>query len=173
MFVTKTKRWDAQSPSSFTWSFCLAIVLLLVGFGEPQAGNMVPPERPTNSAKGGSGVLDGQTFTGEYGLVGKSAHGTDTWIFRNGSFLSKGCEECGFPESGYAAYSEAGGVSFKTTTNCPVTDAQIVWEGTVNNGKIEGVWTWTKKRWYRTIRKQFWCRGSIQDTVVDVSDSGS
>lgn len=124
-------------------------------------------------AQGGAGVLDGQTFTGEYGLVGKSAHGTDTWIFRNGSLLSKGCEECGFPESGYAAYSEVGGVSFKTTTNCPVTDAQIVWEGTVNNGKIEGVWTWTKKRWYRTIRKQFWCRGSIQDTVVDVSDSGS
>lgn len=55
MFVTKTKRWDAQSPSSFTWSFCLPIVLLLVGFGEPQAGNMVPPERPTNSARGGQG----------------------------------------------------------------------------------------------------------------------
>ena len=116
------------------------------------------------SAAQSPGPLDGYIFTGELGPVGKPADATDTWIFEDGSFVSKSCLQCGFPQSGYTAQVRAGEVEFKTKTRCPVSDAVIVWEGTVKKGEIEGVFTWTKKRWYRTVRKKFWFKGKLADT---------
>lgn len=108
-------------------------------------------------------VLDGQEFSGQFGAVGKDAKGTDSWIFRNGMFLSKSCLECGFPESPYMVRFEGGKTVFQAETGCPKTDATIVWRGTIKDGVIEGVYTWTRERWYWTIEKEFWFRGTLTE----------
>lgn len=145
-----------------------AMVALIFGAGTARAGDMSPMV-PATGAVGPSAALDGQAFVGEFGLVGHAARGTDTWIFQNGSFVSKGCVECGFPQSVYSTRLESGDVSFKSKTNCPVSDAQIFWEGTVSEGRIEGVYTWVKKRWYRTIEQKFWFRGTVGNIATDIT----
>jgi hypothetical protein len=77
------------------------------------------------------------------------------------------------PLDGKSFAGEYGPIDFKTTTSCPVSDAEIVWEGTVNDGKIEGVYTWTRKRWYRTIRKRFWFKGTLEEVAAGADDKGS
>jgi len=152
--------------SSRTWLLILTVSLFVTGIGDARAGNMRRQGSPTINVDQPPGPLDGRSFTGEFGPIGKSSNGTDTWVFQNGSFSSKSCLECGFPQSVYSSESRSGEIDFKTTTSCPVSDAEIVWEGTVNGGEIEGVFTWTKKRWYRTVRKRFWFKGRLEDAVA-------
>jgi hypothetical protein len=108
-------------------------------------------------------VLDGRVFKGEIGVDGKPALRSDTWIFDNGQFVSRSCVECGFGASPYWVRFENDRTTFRTETHCPVTDATLVWRGSVKDGVIEGVFTWTKKRWYRTIEKDFWFKGVLVD----------
>jgi hypothetical protein len=113
-------------------------------------------------------VLDGKAFEGEFGAVGESEPlNTDSWIFDEGMFLSEKCVECGFPETPYWVSFQEGATSFVAHTQCPVTDATIVWRGTVQNGHIEGTYTWVKERWYWTIEKEFWFRGTLRTMVAD------
>ena len=156
--------------STRIWLVVLAISLFVTGIDNTRAGNMQRQDSPTITVDLPRGPLDGQSFTGEFGPIGKAADGTDSWVFQNGSFLSKSCLECGFPQSVYSSESGPGVVDFTTTTSCPVSDAEIVWEGTVKNGKIEGVFTWTKKRWYRTVQKRFWFKGRLEDAIADNND---
>lgn len=151
-------------PSRRPWLLLLAASMLLAGGAG--AGNMQRPGSPMPIEARSPGSLDGQTFTGEFGPIGEPAKGADTWAFKDGSFRSESCVECGFPQSVYSTASSTGGTDFHSTTGCPVSDAIIVWEGTVKDGKIEGVYTWTKKRWYRTVRKKFWFKGTIEDSNV-------
>lgn len=165
-------RANRKSPprSPLIWISAFAGLVLLAGIGETHAGNMQRPEGTMFSAVQSPGPLDGQSFTGKLGPLGKPADATDTWIFEDGSFVSKSCLECGFPQSGYSAQVHADEVEFKTKTRCPVSDAVIVWEGTVRNGEIQGVFTWTKKRWYRTVRKQFWFKGQRENAATGNHD---
>lgn len=148
------------------WLFAFVAPALFAGIGAAWAGNMQRPEGAMMGAVRSPGPLDGQTFSGELGPIGKPADATDSWVFQDGWFLSKSCLECGFPRSGYSAEVRNGEVAFTTKTNCPVSDAVIVWEGTVRGREIEGVYTWTKKRWYRTVRKQFWFKGTLEDAAA-------
>jgi hypothetical protein len=124
------------------------------------AGDMTPVPRTSTNPEIGPN-LDGQVFSGEFGPIGKAAMGSDSWVFGEGTFLSKSCLECGFPESPYRVRVTDDAAVFETETLCPRTDATIEWRGKVSNGKIEGVFTWVRKRWYWTIEKQFWFRGTL------------
>lgn len=166
--LDKRPRW-----SSFAWFLLLAFAAPSAILDDARAGNMQPTDSRDIGPDRSPGPLDGRSFSGKYGPLGKPADGHDTWVFQNGSFWSKGCLECGFPQSVYSTRAESGTLDFKTTTSCPVSDADIVWEGTVDDGKIEGVFTWTKKRWYRTVRKRFWFKGTLEEAPAEAEDNGS
>ena len=150
-------------PSSRTWLFLLAIPLVLGVVDGAEAGDMQRMDAIKIGSDRAPGPLDGQSFKGEFGRIGEPAHDVDTWVFKDGSFWSENCLECGFPRSVYLTESGSGAVDFRTVTNCPVSDARIIWEGTVDDGRIEGIFTWTKKRWYRTVRKQYWFKGTLEE----------
>jgi len=145
----------------------LAAVLFLLGsLGTvARAGDMVP----AGDMPGGinqSGALDGNTFVGQFGADGKDAKGTDVWIFENGMFASENCIDCGFPKNPYWVRTEDGKTAFRTESICPKTEATIVWEGTVKDGQIEGYYTWSKERWYWTVEKKYWFKGTLKQSAA-------
>ena len=104
----------------------------------------------------GPGPLDGMTFSGMLGPEGKPMDVADTFVFDNGTFVSKECElRCDYPARPYLATETENGWSFSSTTRCPYKDATIVWNGTVEDGKVSGVATWTLRRWYWTLERDF------------------
>ena len=141
----------------------LSIVCLAQVAPPARAGDMTPVSRTALDGASWS-ILDGHVFEGEFGALGKDAKGTDGWVFDKGMFLSKSCLECGFPESPYLVRFEEGKTHFETITQCPRSDASITWRGTIEGDRIEGVFTWVMKRWYWTIEKQFWFRGTLVET---------
>ena len=110
-------------------------------------------------------TLDGKTFSGELGLLGKPASTTDLLVFNNGMFISKECErKCGYTEGIYWVRPIDDGVEVLSETPCLESDATIVWRGVVKGDKIEGTFTWTSERWYWTIEKKFWFNGNLVKT---------
>ena len=155
---------ETTAPNRFLCVLlALSVVCLAQAVPAARAGDMTPVSKTALGGENWS-ILDGQVFEGEFGALGKDAKGTDGWVFDKGMFLSKSCLECGFPESPYLVRFENGKTVFETITQCPRTDAKISWRGTVENGRIEGVFTWVRKRWYWTIKKQFWFRGTLVET---------
>ena len=138
-----------------------ALVLMATTLAQVMTARAGDTMHSDSTATGTPSVLDGMVFSGEFGAMGKDPLNTDTWVFENGTFLSERCEKCGFPRGVYRTRREGDKITFVTETPCPKTDATLVWRGTVENGRIEGVFTWTKKRWYRTIRKDFWFNGTL------------
>ena len=163
--LTHTGSRGRGFPAFHAWLLPAAVMLLLVA-GTAAAGDMTQTGMPLSALDRDSGPLDGQVFIGEFGPIGKPAKGTDKWIFSEGGFRSESCVECGFPENVYTSAAGSGGTHFSSTTGCPVSDAVIVWKGIVKDGEIDGVFTWTKKRWYRTITKKYWFKGKIEDSTV-------
>jgi hypothetical protein len=112
-------------------------------------------------------VLDGKTFAGELGLVGKPGLTADLFVFREGMFVSKECERrCGYTEGPYWVRFEGDGVQFKSEIPCLKSDATMVWNGTMKGDEIEGTIAWTSKRWYWTIEKEFWFKGKLVESNV-------
>lgn len=106
--------------------------------------------------------LDGKTFVGEFGSYRSGVLTADSFVFRNGTFMSMQCAKCGYPKGVYKTTTKEGVTKFIAETPCPRTDARIVWQGTIKGNQIVGVATWTQKRWYRTIKKKFWFKGSLK-----------
>ncbi len=116
-------------------------------------------------------VLDGKTFAGELGGVGKPALTQDLFVFREGMFVSEECERrCGYPAGPYWVRFDGDGVQFKAEIPCLKSDATMVWNGTVKGDEIEGTIAWTSKRWYWTIEKEFWFKGKLVESDVATSE---
>ncbi|MEQ9260736.1 MAG: hypothetical protein RIG84_16745 [Roseovarius sp.] len=114
----------------------------------------------------GAGPLDGQTYVGMLGPVGAPKDVPDRFIFAAGTFLSTECREsCDYPARPYEVTEIEGGYSFTSTTRCPYKDSTIVWNGTAVDGKVSGVVTWTMRRWYWTIERDFEFEGVLQDSA--------
>jgi hypothetical protein len=56
---------------------------------------------------------------------------------------------------------DGNGIQVMSETPCLKSDATIVWRCTVKGDQIEGTFTWTSKRWYWTIEKEFWFNGIL------------
>ena len=143
----------------------LALLVALASAGWFALSDSVKPVQAENSdavKEVGSGILDGMTFVGEVGLLGKPADIKDDLVFSEGNFLSVRCERlCNYPARPYFVREVDGVVEFVSETKCPTKDAKIVWRGTVDGDSIKGVFTWTSSRWYWTIEKQFWFEGKL------------
>ena len=111
-------------------------------------------------------ALEGKSFSGELGVLGKPASTTDILSFDNGEFVSAECRRrCGYAAGDYWVRADGNALSVKAETSCENSDAVIVWEGKVEGDQIEGTFTWTSKRWYWTFEKQFWFKGKLTEVA--------
>ena len=106
--------------------------------------------------------LDGRTFVTQSGEKGKQASKKDTFVFRDGRFLSEACTPYGFGDAPYQATVGGATVRFHAETHSP-THGKMVWDGIVKNNDIEATSIWTRERWYWKIKKEYWFRGQMKN----------
>ena len=85
------------------------------------------------------GALDGKTFTGKLGEKGKKGD-KDEFIFKEGTFESKACEEFGFGSAPYTTTASGHTTTFKAETSND-KGGKMQWEGTVTGILISGTTT--------------------------------
>ena len=105
--------------------------------------------------------LDGKTFLAQSGEKGKKASNKDTIVFQNGRFLSEGCNPYGFGDAPYQATVDGATARFHAETHSP-THGNMVWDGIVRGDTIEATNTWTRKRWYWNITREYWYKGQLK-----------
>jgi len=119
--------------------------------GAAASPTAVPPLSP----------LDGRTFVTQSGEKGKQASKKDTFVFRDGRFLSETCTPYGFGDAPYQTTVDGATVRFHAETHSP-THGKMVWDGIVKNNDIEATSIWTRERWYWKIKKEYWFRGRMK-----------
>lgn len=145
--------------------------LLAIGwFKFSPTSQSVAGEQAETAEVAGSEILDGMTFYSDLGPLDKPADVKDTLVFKDGTFLSTECEKkCNYPARPYFIRHAGDKIEFISETRCPYKDAKIVWRGTVDNGIIKGVFTWTISRWYWTVEKDFWFSGTLAEHAAPVA----
>jgi len=119
-------------------------------------------DAPDAAEKVNSGVLDGMTFSGELGPKGQPADVKDTFVFKDGKFISLECEKnCNYPARPYFIRKVGNTIEFISETRCRDKDAKIVWRGIVDGETIKGGFHWTSHRWYWTVEKDFQFEGKL------------
>ncbi len=111
------------------------------------------PGRPEIAA------LNGKQFVGETGEQGKGDHHADTIVFKDGKFRSLDCENWGFGPAPYSVEQRGETYSFASTLVSPHLGT-LEWKGTIAGDKANGTFRWTHKRWYGTIRRDYWFKGT-------------
>jgi len=106
--------------------------------------------------------LDGKTFVAQSGEKGKPASKKDTFVFRDGRFLSEACTPYGFGDAPYQATVDGAAVRFHAETHSP-SHGKMVWDGTIKDNAIEATSVWTRDRWYWKIKKEYWFRGQLKE----------
>ena len=146
-------------------------VIFLVPPGFLVAGKGPNSDQPDEALV--AGPLDGMVFEGALGPDGEPKDVADSFVFVNGTFVSKECElRCQYPARPYFVRINGDKTEFISETRCPYKDARIVWRGTVEGDRFVGKSTWTVNRWYWTIENTFefegkLVSGSISPTAVD------
>ncbi len=142
---------------------CLVFgVLVTLGSWQLEAGASEAGANTGSSESGVAGPLDGMTFSGALGPEGKPKDIADSFVFENGSFVSKECElRCKYPPRPYFVRVNGSKTEFISETQCPYKDARIVWRGTIEGGRIKGKSTWIVKRWYWTVEDTFEFEGEL------------
>jgi len=140
-----------DTVSRFRLAVVLAAALLS---GSTTAGN-----NDENAGEDGEtipGPLDGLVFEGALGPDGEPKDVTDTFVFENGTFVSRECElRCKYPARPYFVRVDGDRTEFISETKCPYKDAWITWRGTVEGDTLRGKSTWVVKRWYWTIEDTY------------------
>lgn len=107
-----------------------------------------------------SNLLDGKTFFVKTGETGKGPDHDDYLIFQDGAFVSSGCVEIDFRKSVYSATKEGDGIRFRAETVSP-THGTMIWDGIVRGDAVNAKARWVHKKWYWTIDREYWYRGSL------------
>jgi hypothetical protein len=89
------------------------------------------------------GVLDGKTFVGETGEVGKTKGEAEEIDFRDGTFHSKPCDAYGFGRAPYTAVTSEGVTRFEALTTS-AKEGRMSWRGTVSGNRLDGIVVWSK-----------------------------
>jgi len=120
---------------------------------------------------GGSGILDGMTFTGQILRDGKPVVDVvDKWVFANGTFLSTECAvRCNYPRAPYYIRRQGDAIEFVSESHCVDKDAKIVWRGTISGSEVKGIKVWTISRWYWTLEKEFDFEGTMVEDSASVA----
>ncbi len=133
--------------------FSLFLALIVTSYGSP--ASLFAGET--------SGALDGRSYTGKTGEVGKEATEDEEIVFKDGKLHSVGCEPWGFNDGDYKAMRSGEGdkIHFEAETESP-KHGKIVWKGTVEGDSIDVLYTWTKKGWLGTKTKEKWFKGTLK-----------
>jgi hypothetical protein len=111
------------------------------------------------------GPLDGKTFKGDSGPVGKPADVTgDVLTFRDGAFHSSACDKWQFATAAYTTTGSGNTIAFESETVSP-TEGVIKWKGVFNGATLEGKFTHLRKPvWYRPNPEpvEYWFRATQQ-----------
>jgi hypothetical protein len=154
-----SERRDARPGLGlFVSHLCFLVVVLSVLAGS--AAQAMDPPKSRGGAYPGTGIhiLDGRTFRGAYGPLGKPARREDLFIFSDGRFVSKNCQEYGFTAGPYWVREVGGAVHFRAELTSP-EHGVMIYEGRTQGDKLKAKFTWTKERWYWTIQREFWFEG--------------
>ena len=146
------------APLSTTSLAAIAIALISVTATGADAIPGVVGATASPSAVPTVSLLDGKTFVTQSGEKGKQASKMDTFVFRDGRFLSETCTPYGFGDAPYQATVDGATVRFHAETHSP-THGKMVWDGIVKDNAIEATSIWTRERWYWKIKKEYWFRG--------------
>lgn len=107
------------------------------------------------------GLLDGLRFQGQTGEQGKGDHHEDVITFDNGRFRSLDCENWGFGPAPYTATKEGDAYHFSATLRSD-DRGTLGWRGTIRGDSAEARFRWLHERWYWTIDRQYWFKGTRQ-----------
>lgn len=107
-----------------------------------------------------AGSLDGKTFTGDTGKMGKKSANTDMISFENGQFTSSGCQKYGFGSGAYQTTDEGDKTHFVADTYSEKT-GRITWVGTVSGDKLNATYLWYKKGKYSKPKQIKWFKGAM------------
>jgi hypothetical protein len=104
-------------------------------------------------------ALDGLRFEGTTGEIGKGDDHHDEITFEDGQFRSLDCENWGFGAAPYTVEKDGNSYHFSATL---VSDNRGVleWKGTVTGDTATGTFRWLHERWYWTIDRQYWFKGT-------------
>ncbi len=142
----------------------LALLAIALISGTAAGANAIPGAMGGAASPGTAptaSLLDGKTFVAQSGEKGKPARNKDTFVFRDGRFLSEGCSPFGFKDAPYQVTVDGAAVRFHAETHSP-THGKMVWDGTVKDNVIEATSVWTRERWYWKIKKEYWFRGQLK-----------
>lgn len=108
-----------------------------------------------------AGELDGKTFSGKEGHIGKKASGDDVVVFKDGKFISNGCTEWGFSGGEYTTTTDGDKVHFVSDTYSDKY-GRITWIGTVNENHVDATYIWYDKGKYSKPEQVKWFSGDIK-----------
>lgn len=103
--------------------------------------------------------LDGLQFKGQTGEQGKGNNTEDTITFKDGQFRSLSCEDWGFGPTLYSVKKEGESYLFSATLLSP-DSGKLEWKGTITGDTAKATFRWLHKRWYWTIDRQYWFKGT-------------
>lgn len=108
------------------------------------------------------GPLDGKTYAGKNGQIGKSGSEDDEIQFSNGKFFSVGCGKYGFGDAEYTA-REDGGRIFFTSDIYSARFGRITYSGVVSGDDLKATFIWFDKGKYDRPEQIKWWEGSIKE----------
>ena len=109
-----------------------------------------------------SGMLDGKTFVGKNGHLGKDGSGSDEIKFENGKFTSIGCTtKFGFSDAEYTTKVDGDRVFF-TADIYSEKYGRMTYSGFVKGNDISANYFWYDKGKYETPEQVKWFKGSVK-----------
>jgi hypothetical protein len=108
-----------------------------------------------------SGILDGKTFSGKNGIIGKSGSEDDEIRFENGKFFSVGCGKYGFGNAEYTSKVDGDRVFF-TADIFSDKYGRITYSGFVKGNDLNGTFIWFDKGKYAKPEQVKWWKGNAK-----------
>jgi len=102
--------------------------------------------------------LEGQKFVGILKAQGDDDPDKDAFMFKDGKFVSEGCQKWGFSPAPYWVRRDQDGVHFLSELSSP-EHGTMRYEGVFDGKEIKGTAYWKKVRWYWTSERQYIFQG--------------
>ena len=110
-----------------------------------------------------SGMLDGKTFSGKNGHLGKDGSGSDEIKFENGKFVSVTCStKYGFSDAEYTTKVDGDKVFF-TADIYSDKYGRMTYSGYVKGDDISANYFWYDKGEYEKPEQVKWFKGSAKE----------
>ena len=114
------------------------------------------------ASPGQSEMLDGKTFSGKNGHLGKDGSGKDEIKFENGKFISVTCsEKYGFGDADYTARSDGDRIFF-TADIFSKKYGRMTYSGFVKGDDINANYFWYDKGKFDSPEQVKWFKGSLK-----------